>query len=277
VKVTVLLATYNSSRFLREQLDSLFAQTFQDWTMVVRDDGSSDDTLKIIEEYSKVHANIDVLPDQEKNVGAKESFMRLLKSTASDYYFFCDHDDVWLPSKMEESLRLLLATQRNHPGKPVIIHSDLRVVNDELQTVSESFWKSSKIYPKILENKNYIQVFNCVTGCTMLFNAEVKKIAIPYPQSIPMHDWWLALITLRNGGIIRHLNEPTILYRQHGENEVGARLVNGTYFTGKIRNIKATFRGQKEVLDFLKDIKALNWVQYYYFKIRYSIQRIFPK
>lgn len=275
MKVTVLLATYNSSRFLREQLDSLFAQTFQDWNLVIRDDGSTDDTLKIIDEYSELQSTIEVFRDEEKNVGAKESFMRLLKNTVSDYYLFCDHDDVWLPNKIEESLRLLLSTEKNHPGKPVIVHSDLRVVNDDLQPVSESFWKSSKIHPGILENKNYIQVFNCVTGCTMLFNAEVKKLAMPYPDSIPMHDWWLALITLRNGGIIRHLKEPTILYRQHGNNEVGARLVNGTYFAGKIRNIRATFRGQKEVFSFLKDINGLNWVQYYYFKIRYSIQRIF--
>lgn len=275
MKVSILLATYNSSRFLREQLDSLFTQTFQNWDLIIRDDGSTDDTLEIIEEYRQQHAKVRLIVDVAKKVGAKESFMRLLEKTDSDYYFFCDHDDIWLPHKIEHSLKVIVAAETHHPDKPLIVHSDLQVVTENLHTVSDSFWKSSKIYPLILENENYIQVFNCVTGCTMLFNNNVKKIAFPYPHSIPMHDWWLAIVTLRNGGIVQHITEPTILYRQHGNNEVGARMVDGSYFTKKIKNVLGTLRGQEDIRNFLHDINGLNCLQYYYYKIIYSIQRVF--
>lgn len=275
MKVSVLLATYNSSHFLKEQLDSLFSQTFEDWELIIRDDGSTDDTLSIIDEYTRLYKNIKFMEDSVLNVGAKESFMRLLMNTDSDYYLFCDHDDVWLPDKIKRTLDVMIKLELENPGKPLIVHSDLCVVNENLDMVSESFWKSSRIYPAILENKNYIQVLNCVTGCAMVFNQKVKAVSLPYPASIPMHDWWLAVATLRNGGLIHHITEPSILYRQHGGNEVGARSVDRTYFVSKIKNIMKTLEGQKEIRDFLKDINGLNFIQYYYYKILYLIQRIF--
>lgn len=274
MKVSVLLATYNSSRFLREQLDSLLNQTFKNWELIIRDDGSTDSTLSIIDEYTRFHKNIKVMEDSVLNKGAKESFMWLLMSTDSDYYFFCDHDDVWLPDKIKSTMDIMIKLESENPGRALIVHSDLRVVNENLLEASESFWKSSRIYPAILENKNYIQVFNCVTGCTMAFNRKVKEVSLPYPVSIPMHDWWLAIATLRNGGLIQHITEPTILYRQHDSNEVGARSVDRSYFGRKLRNIAKTLDGQKEIRDFLKDINGLNVIQYYYYKILYSIQRI---
>lgn len=273
MQISILLATYNSSRFLRAQLDSLFSQSFREWTLIIKDDGSTDDTLDIIKDYQKRFSEIILLEGSEKNVGAKESFMWLLKNTDADFYFFCDHDDIWLPNKVRDSLDLMIRTEETNPTDPIIIHSDLRVVDQDLLVISESFWKSSGIKPKKLENKNLIQVFNCVTGCTMLINKKVKLIAFPYPASIPMHDWWLAIVTLRNKGIIKHINEPTILYRQHGTNEVGARNINATYFIKKLQNISQTIEGHKEIIYFLKDIGGLNLLQYYYYKIKFTLQR----
>ncbi len=277
MKVSILLATYNSSRFLREQLDSLFSQTFKEWVLIVRDDGSTDDTAEIIKQYQRQYKQIKILQDADINVGPQESFMRLLKETDSDYYFFCDHDDIWLPNKVSDSLQLIITVENEHPGRPIIVHSDLKVVDENMQILSESFWKFSKINPNKLESKNLIQVFNCVTGCTMVFNKRVKELSIPYPPSIPMHDWWLAIITLQNQGIIKHITKPTILYRQHSKNEVGARNVNTSYFMKRIRNISYTFKGQKEIRNFLKAINGLNFIQYYYYKVLYTIQRNFLK
>lgn len=271
--VTILLATYNSSKFLREQLDSLFQQTFREWTLVIRDDGSSDETIAIIKEFQQKFPNILLLEDTDKNMGASKSFMRLLEKTDSSYYFFCDHDDIWLPNKVRDSLDLMKKTELGNMMKPVIIHSDLKVVDKNLNIISNSFWKSSGIKPNYLENKNLIQVFNCVTGCTMLFNKTVKELAFPYPASIPMHDWWLAIVTLRNNGIIRHIDQPTILYRQHGSNEVGARMINFSYFIKKIRTISNTLEGHKSIRNFLQDIKGINFLQFYAYKIFYTIIR----
>ncbi|MCQ4035373.1 glycosyltransferase family 2 protein [Kaistella montana] len=271
--VTILLATYNSSKFLREQLDSLFQQTFREWTLVIRDDGSSDETIAIIKEFQQKFPNILLLEDTNKNIGASKSFMRLLEKTDSSYYFFCDHDDIWLPNKVKDSLDLMKKTELGNMMKPVIIHSDLKVVDKNLNIISNSFWKSSGIKPNYLENKNLIQVFNCVTGCTMLFNKTVKEIAFPYPASIPMHDWWLAIVTLRNNGIIRHIDQPTILYRQHGSNEVGARMINCSYFIKKLRTISNTLEGHKSIRNFLQDIKGINFLQFYAYKIFYTIIR----
>lgn len=271
--VTILLATYNSSKFLREQLDSLFQQTFSEWTLVIRDDGSTDQTIAIIEEFQQKFCNILLLKDNDKNIGPSESFMRLLQKTDSSYYFFCDHDDIWLPNKVKDSLDLMRKTELENIMKPIIIHSDLKVVDKNLNVISKSFWKSSGIKPKYLENKNLIQVFNCVTGCTMLFNKRVKEFAFPYPASIPMHDWWLAIVTLRNNGIIRHTDQPTILYRQHESNEVGARKINFLYFIKKIQSISTTLKGHKPIRKFLQDINGINFLQFYVYKIFYTIIR----
>lgn len=273
MKISILLATYNSSKYLRAQLDSLFAQTEKKWDLVIRDDGSSDDTIEIIHEYQAKFSNVHLIQDGDRNLGPKVSFMRLLAVTEADYYFFCDHDDVWMPTKIESSLKLMISTELEFSKSPVIVHTDLTVADQDLNIISDSFWNFSKIQPKILENKNLIQVFNCVTGCTMVCNHRVKDIAFPYPSSIPMHDWWLALNTLRYGGVIKHVPESTILYRQHMSNEVGARKVGLSYFRNKMRNIFSTLRGQKQILDFLNDIEGLNFVQYYFYKILYTIQR----
>lgn len=273
VKIAILLATYNSSKYLREQLDSLFAQTFKDWNLVIRDDGSNDDTCEIVKEYQKIYSNVSLLEDGDFGVGAKESFMRLLKNTDADYFFFCDHDDVWLPDKVGESLELMFSTEKSNYGKPILIHADLKVVNQNLEVISESFWKSSAIKPKLIENKNMIQVFNCATGCTMFFNGKAKLLSLPYPSSIPMHDWWLAIVTLRNNGVIKHITKPNILYRQHESNVVGARNFNTNYFFNKLKKISDTFAGQKQIRDFLKDINGLSFFQYYYYKMIYTLIR----
>jgi glycosyltransferase involved in cell wall biosynthesis len=272
-KLAILLATYNSQRFLKEQLDSLFSQTTDNWTLYIRDDGSNDSTLEIINNYKSKYSNIVLFEDSKTGLGAMKSFFTLLENVESDYYMFCDHDDVWLPNKVELSLQKLIQTELEHPGKPIIVHTDLKVVDGNLELISPSFWQMSAIKPNVIENENVIQVFNCVTGCTMIFNNSVKKISLPFVEEAPMHDWWIALQTLKNGGIIKNIQVATILYRQHGNNEVGARSVTFNYFVNKIKGIRKTVQGHSEHIKFLKKINGLNAVQYYYYKLYYTILR----
>ncbi len=111
-KISILLSTYNSELFLKEQIDSLLFQTVKDWVLYIRDDGSTDDTIILIEDYCRDHDNIILIKDELSNLGTKNSFMKLLSNVDSEYYLFCDHDDVWLPLKIE---RTLLKMKKQNP------------------------------------------------------------------------------------------------------------------------------------------------------------------
>lgn len=272
-KTAILLATYNSQRFLVSQIESIINQTYQDWTLYIRDDGSKDNTIEIISSFINTDTRIVLIEDKFRNLGAGGSFMALLKQVDADNYLFCDHDDVWLSEKIERSLKEMQRLSEMNPGKPIIVHSDLYVVDQDLNVIDNSFWKSSGIKPAILNKKNIIQVFNCVTGCTMLFNQAAKKCSLPYNLKAPMHDWWIAIKTLKNGGIIFGISEPLIYYRQHESNEVGARDVNTQYFVNKILSIKNTFRGQFDQIKFLKSANGIGIFRYYYYKILYTLIR----
>lgn len=271
--LSILLATYNSSQYLEEQINSLINQVDKRWKLFIRDDGSKDDTIEIIKKYTLKYDNIFFLQDNLTGLGPMKSFMKLLSETDSDYYMFCDHDDVWLPEKIRTIKNKMVEMEELYNDKPIIIHSDLKVVNNKLKTIHESFWKSSGIKPNVLTNKYFIQVFNCVTGCTMMFNKKVKEYVFPYPSNAPMHDWWLAIMTLKNNGIVKGISSPTILYRQHTFNEVGARNVDTKYFYRKIRNLKNTLYEQKKQIIFLKEINGLNAFGYYFIKVLYSLIR----
>lgn len=271
-KIAILLTTYNSSRYLKVQLDSIIAQTDANWHLYIRDDGSKDDTVALINTYAANHPNISFLQDEHPNMGAMASFMHLLEVVESRYYMFCDHDDYWLENKVALSRAELLRLEQLHPDTPIVVHTDLIVVDQDLKTKHQSFWKSSKINPVLLSNKAYMQVFNCVTGCTMIFNHAAKKVSFPYPENAPMHDWWVALRVIQTG-IIQHLDTPTILYRQHGNNEVGARNINGKYFWNKILQVGETLNGHRQQLSFLRSIKGHSFFKYYYYKIAYTILR----
>lgn len=271
-KTAILLATYNSEKYIIPLLDSIQNQTYTDWSLTIHDDGSSDRTLDIIEEYMSKDGRISIALEGMK-LGAAKSFMELLKITNADYYLFCDHDDVWLPNKVEKTVELLDKISTSNPQLPVIVHSDLYVVNENLQIINNSFWKSSRIDPKVLKFVNISQVFNSVTGCAMAFNNNAKTVSFPYADNLPMHDWWINLCVLKNKGIVEEIAEPLIYYRQHGNNEVGARQVDNSYFYQKLLNIKKTIGDQLTHIKFLRSIGGINFFQYYYYKLYYTIIR----
>ncbi|ROI02659.1 glycosyltransferase family 2 protein [Chryseobacterium sp. G0240] len=273
MKVSILLATYNSEKYVRELLDSLILQTYTQWNLVIHDDGSNDSTLDILNEYAKSDKRISISTNIPKRSGAAKAFMELLYSTDADYYFFCDHDDIWLPDKMTKMLSVMVSMAEKQSNIPLIVHTDLKVVDENLQILHSSFWQSSGIKPHILKKKGISQVFNFVTGCAMCFNKNAKNVSLPYPDNIPMHDWWVTLCTIENLGEIFEISEPYILYRQHSKNEVGAKTVGPSYFLHKIWDFKHTLRKQFEQIQFLKSIQGINFFQYYCYKIYYTFIR----
>lgn len=215
----ILLATYNGERYLREQLDSLFQQSFKDWTLYVHDDGSTDHTIQIMNDYAAKQDNINVL-DYPSQHGAKNNFLSLLQKVDADYYLFCDQDDQWAADKIEKQMALMKETEHANPGKPVLVFSDLLVVDSELTPLG-SMWEQENIRPEYLTTFDEGGAFEFVTGCTMLFNKQAKDTVVFPADKAVMHDAWITLCVLRSGGIIAAVDEPLVHYRQHEGNVLG--------------------------------------------------------
>lgn len=263
-KIAILLATYNSQNYLDELLNSIICQTHNDWILYVRDDGSSDNTLLIIDKYVKSHSNIILLVDCVKGRGSKNSFLWMLQSVESEYYMFCDHDDIWLNKKISKTYQKMIEVEKSNDKVPVIIHTDLIVVDEKLNEISPSFWKYSNIKP-FYSSFNYYCAYNNVTGCTMMFNNAVKKISLDICPDAPMHDLWLAMVVSLNNGIIKYISEPLILYRQHGENVLGAKknpnVIDRLMMFGKV------LESNKKLYKTVNFLKKTSYCKFIYNKI----------
>ena len=225
--VGILMATYNGEKFLAEQLDSIINQTYKNWILVIHDDGSTDSTINIIKEYvNKYPDKIILVEDGIKCGGAKENFFHLINIAKSnftfDYIMFSDQDDVWLPEKIEITLNKMIETENKYgKNKPILVHTDLKVVDKTLNLIHPSFWGYQKINP--YDNSlNCLFLENTVTGCTMMIN-KVLFDKIIVNKNAMVHDWWIALICRINDGLIIPIEKQTILYRQHEKNDIGAK------------------------------------------------------
>ena len=239
VTIDILLSTYNGYPYLKELLDSVLNQTFKDWRLIVRDDGSSDGTCETIQNYCKEFPDkITIVNNNEAHIGACQSFARLLECSTAKYIMFCDQDDVWLPTKIAMTLNRMCEIESLHKGLPILVHTDLKVVDKDLGIISDSFWKFQHINPD-LKRINNMLIMNNVTGCTMMINKELKMLSIPITEGSVMHDWWIALVA-SVFGITEHINFATILYRQHGRNDTGAMRYSPRYFMSRIGRVDET-------------------------------------
>lgn len=239
--VTILLATYNGGKYLAKQLDSLLRQTYRDIEIVIRDDCSADATRSIIANYiQKYPEKIRFVHSDSPSGSAKNNFFSLLKTDdlRGDYFMLCDQDDFWLPDKVELTLALMEVTQAKYPEKPVLVHTDLIVADSELNEKAPSFIHYQDLHPSRC-SLNYLLVQNNITGCTMMFNRRLLELAadIKDTSDIMMHDWWMGLIASALGKV-EFLEIPTILYRQHGGNDVGAiDVFSRAYFIKQLRRV----------------------------------------
>jgi len=220
--IDIILSTYNGARYLPEQLESLLKQTCQTWRLIIRDDGSTDNTVEIIERYAAQFPERITYIEDRGNLGACQSFAKLLSESKAPYVMFCDQDDVWLSHKIEITLNKMLAMESEH-GKttPILVHTDLQVVDSNLKVLNASYWNYRKIDPS-RDRLNYLLSQNVVTGCAMMINAALREKVNHIPKESMMHDWWLALIAAVFGRIF-YISEATISYRQHGKNTLGAK------------------------------------------------------
>lgn len=230
-RIVILMPTFNSVKFLHEQVDSLLAQTWRNFVIVTRDDGSSDGSPAVMANYASAHPeHFHIVPGDGRNLGAAGTFACLLDYALAKksllgvqkmWLMFCDHDDVWYPHKIAATMQRMQTLEADNPGAPALVHSDLHVVDDTRRQIAPSFAHYQGIQP----HKNgfaRMLVSNTVTGCTAIINEELARLAMPIPEDAIMHDWWLALVASAFGRIA-YIKEPLIDYRQHGANTIGAR------------------------------------------------------
>jgi rhamnosyltransferase len=221
----ILLATYNGAPYLREWLASLERQTFSNWQLLVRDDSSTDTTSAILAEAAAADRRIRVLHDSFGRQGPAQNFGLLMKAALVrkfDHVAFADQDDVWLPDKLARQLDLMRrAEESGGCGVPLLFHSDLTVVDERLTTLHPSFMRWSDLPSGDAVTAARLLVRNSVVGCTMLANRALLDLAVPAPAEMVMHDWWLGLLAATKGQLL-YEDAPTVLYRQHANNEVGA-------------------------------------------------------
>lgn len=227
--VTVLLCTYNGAAYVRAQLQSILDQTVQDLHVVVSDDGSTDETLSIVEAMAAAHpGRITILRQDPPTGSAQRHFLKLLVERAydmADYIMLSDQDDVWLPDKVEKTLARMQADEAacraaGEAHASILVHCDSRIVDRALREIAPSFVAYQKMTPSRCQLQQLLVQNNVVGGAIMMNRALAERIT-KIPAHCVMHDQWIALIASAFGHI-DFVPESLYLYRQHGDNVLGA-------------------------------------------------------
>jgi glycosyltransferase involved in cell wall biosynthesis len=220
--VEVLLATYNGERFLREQIDSILMQDYVNLRVLARDDGSSDATVSILNEYAeRLPIRFRVMPSSPGTGSPKDNFLMLMRASSAQYICFSDQDDIWLPDKVSRTKRAMDDLEsRWGADTPLLVFTDAHVVDDQLRTLHESFWAHEKIEPDRIHDLALLLGRSVVTGCTMLLNRRLVELSFAMPGEAPMHDRWIGLLACAIGRT-QAVRTQTLLYRQHDRNVAG--------------------------------------------------------
>ena len=249
-RVNVLLATYNGSKFLREQLDSIESQTLPVARITVRDDGSTDSTLSLLEERAAGRSGMCLL--RGPRLGVANNFFALLANPdeESDFFAFSDQDDVWMPAKLENALSMLVP---HSSGEPLLYCSRLEYVDAQLE--HRGYSKT----PTQVGLANAL-VENVATGCTIVLNRAARRIIIErLPAKALMHDWWCYLVVSAFGKVI-YDERSGLKYRLHGRNAIGAPTNVFQQITRRVvRFLKhdSTVKLTDQALDFFQCFGAL--------------------
>lgn len=218
-KIDILMATYNGEKYLKYQIDSILSQTYKNFNLIISDDASADSTQEILKEYEKKDKRVKIYI-QEKNLGIVNNFEFLLGKVENNFFMFADQDDIWDVDKVEISRDKLDAEQAD------LVYTDLKVVDENLNEISNSYWKIKGFDKKIYKYNNFQSLYlnNYITGCTILCKSKWIKDILPIPKTSKyvIHDYWLALILSMNGKIT-YIKQPLLKYRQHKNNSVGSK------------------------------------------------------
>ena len=208
--ICILISTYNGHLYLDEQLESLYQLEHSKIRIVIRDDGSDDQTQLIIEKWANI---LDISLTKGTNVGWRKSFMELIyNSPESDYYAFCDQDDIWLPNKLQVAIQKLKTMPQ---GQPNLYCSNLRYYKK-----GQDLGLVKQVEPRLTLQLSLMR--SLAAGCTMVFNKELRDLICVYrPTKVAAHDFWTYQVASLLGNVFYDMNSY-ILYRQHENNQIGS-------------------------------------------------------
>ena len=240
-KVAVLLATYNGEKYIRELLDSLMRQTYQNFVCYIHDDGSGDGTVNICNEYHEKYPDKVVVLDYPSTGGARNNFLSFTEHVSADYYCFCDQDDVWMDNKLELFVKKADSVKKHDSG--LLVFSDLKIVDQNLNVTSESFYAQTHVEPESINYKNVL-VKGYIPGCVMMIDDFLFQRMKEYNDvnNIKMHDWWLIAIAFMCKSRIRYISTPLIMYRIHSDNTIGVN--SDSALKKALDNLKGILTGE---------------------------------
>jgi rhamnosyltransferase len=216
-RVYIVLATYQGEAFLPKLLASIRAQSYQDWTLLARDDQSSDGTRRLLNEAAAADRRIVLLDDTQTRLGAVGNFAGLLLEAQrrdANYVFLADQDDVWHVEKVARQMETL---QLNDDGRPRLVFCDAAVIDATGRTLHRSFLRHNRLPYQSNRPMATMLGRSYVLGCACAVNRALLDLALPLPESIASHDWWLALCAAA-AGEIKCLDTPLLDYRRHRAN-----------------------------------------------------------
>lgn len=256
-KIEILMATYNGEKYIGEQINSIINQTYTNWNLLIRDDGSKDKTLNIIKKYEKMDNRIILIRDNKDNLGFVKNFEELLKKSRTEFVMFSDQDDYWLENKIEKYVEVIEKLDKKKLEKPLLIHSNSYICDKNLKILEEKFIDSNIAGEK---KSKSIFFYYIVQGATVLINRNLIKKVIPFSNNVKLHDRYFHLISEFLGNRI-FINESLMKYRQHGNNEIGVskgsiikKILKKRYFEESDRNLILEIK-QKNEKEIKKDVK----------------------
>ena len=217
-KLCILLASYNGEKYISEQLDSIINQTYKNWELIIRDDGSKDETVTILNKYEKKDERIKILRDDKGNLGFLKNFEELLFNAKEEFVLFSDQDDFWLKNKLEKFVEKIRDLDEKVLSKPLLVHCNSLVCDKKLEIIKEKFI-DSKIAKK--NNSNIYFFEYIVQGSTSMVNKKMIRESLPFLKSVTLHDRYFHLLSQFLGTRV-FIDESLVKYRQHERNEIGA-------------------------------------------------------
>jgi len=216
--IDILLAVHNGGKYLVQLIESIINQTYSNWRLIIREEGSIDNSFEIACKYAEMHPDKIVTYHFDEASGACQSFSKGLTLTEAPYIMLADQDDVWLPEKIELTYNKMKSMESKYGNNiPLMVYSDLKIVDSDLKVLHKSLWKYRHFNPENGKKLGRELLRNIAYGCTIMLNKHLKDISIPIPQNVVIHDWWLPLVALVFGKS-DYIKDAPILYRRHESN-----------------------------------------------------------
>jgi rhamnosyltransferase len=214
-KVTIVMATYNGEKFIKKQLESILTQSYKNFELIICDDKSTDTTQDILHKYAQQYQNIVFFINRER-IGVVKNFEKLINLADSDYIACSDQDDIWKKDKLEIEMTAMLSN-KEYLNIPSLVHSDLSLIDENDCIEHTSYFKYRNYQLGNKKDLGHILGPCGVMGNTLIINKKLKKLILPFPDTLDVHDYWIAIVCELFGKRIT-INQKLVKYRIHSGN-----------------------------------------------------------